>query len=44
MLMIFLFSQHVFGGQDLHPLDDEAIVNTISDLFLHGVLAHTEGS
>jgi AcrR family transcriptional regulator len=43
MLMIFLFSQHVFGGQELHPLEDEAIVQTISDLFLHGILSQPEG-
>lgn len=44
MLMIFLFSQHVFGGQELHPLDDEEIVKTVTDVFLHGALGHGERS
>lgn len=43
MLLVFLISQHVFGGQELHPLDDEEVVATITDVFLHGILRNQEG-
>ncbi len=38
MLMIFLLTQEVFGGRDLVPISDAAITDTVSDLFLRGVL------
>ena len=39
MLMIFLWTQHVLGGDALRRIDDRAIVETTSALFLRGVLA-----
>lgn len=39
MLMIFLWTQHVLGGDAIRPIDDSAIVETASSLFLRGVLA-----
>jgi len=39
MLMMFLWTQHVLGGDALRPIDDRAIVETTSSLFLRGVLA-----
>jgi hypothetical protein len=39
MLMIFLWTQHVLGGEAIRPVGDRAIVETASSLFLHGVLA-----
>lgn len=41
MLMIFLWTQHLLGGDAIRPLDDEAIVATASGVFLRGVLADT---
>jgi AcrR family transcriptional regulator len=39
MLMVFVLSQHVFGGEQLHPIPDATIVDTVQELFLRGVLA-----
>lgn len=39
MLMIFVWTQHVLGGDAVRPLDERAIVSTASDLFLNGLLA-----
>jgi AcrR family transcriptional regulator len=39
MLMVFVLSQHVFGGEELRPINDESIVDTVQELFLRGVLA-----
>ncbi len=39
MLMVFVLTQHVFGGHELAPIADERITATAADLFLHGVLA-----
>jgi AcrR family transcriptional regulator len=38
-LMIFLWTQEVLGGNALRPIDDDAIVDTVSALFLRGVLS-----
>lgn len=43
MLVIFLFTQEVFGGKDIRPIDDDDIVNTIADLFLYGIVARRGG-
>ena len=43
MLMIFLFTQEIFDGKSLSPLDDDEIVDTIADLFLFGVVAREGG-
>lgn len=43
MLMIFVLSQHVFGGEDLHPISDDVVVETAHELFLHGMLASPDG-
>jgi len=39
MLMIFVWTQHVLGGDAIRPIPDSAIVETASSLFLRGVLA-----
>jgi AcrR family transcriptional regulator len=39
MLMIFVWTQHVLGGEAVRPIDGSAVVATASDLFLHGILA-----
>ena len=41
MLTIFVFTQEVFGGKQIHPLSDDDIVDTVCDLFLRGVLPRT---
>lgn len=43
MLMVFLLSQEILGGKDIHPLSDDEITDTIADLFLRGVLPRPEG-
>jgi AcrR family transcriptional regulator len=37
-LLTFLLSQEVFGAAELVPIADEAIVETVAGLFLHGAL------
>lgn len=44
MLMIFVLSQHVFGGDEIHPLSDDAVVETAQELFLRGILAPPRAS
>jgi AcrR family transcriptional regulator len=39
MLLIFVWTQHVLGGDAVRPIDGRAIVATASDLFLRGLLA-----
>jgi AcrR family transcriptional regulator len=41
MLMVFVLSQHVFGGEEIRPIPDATIVDTVQELFLRGVLAPT---
>ena len=38
-LLTFVLSQEVLGGAELRPISDEAVVETVSDLFLRGALA-----
>lgn len=38
MLMIFLLTQELYGGRTLAPLEDDAITDTVADVFLRGVL------
>jgi AcrR family transcriptional regulator len=38
MLMIFLLTQELYGGRALAPLSDDAITDTVADVFLRGVL------
>jgi len=38
MLVMFLLTQEVFGGAELRPISDAAIVETVSGLFLRGAL------
>jgi AcrR family transcriptional regulator len=42
MLVVFFFTQELLGGSALRPIADEAITNTIAEVFLHGVLGRTE--
>lgn len=37
-LVMFMLSQSVLGGAQLRPISDEAIVDTLSELFLRGAL------
>ena len=37
-LLTFVLSQEVLGGAELRPISDEAIVETVSDVFLRGAL------
>lgn len=39
MLLVFVLSQEVFGGALVQPIADGAITETVSSLFLRGVLA-----
>jgi AcrR family transcriptional regulator len=39
MLMIFVWTQHVLGGEAVRPIDGRDVVATASDLFLNGILA-----
>lgn len=39
MLVIFVLSQHVFGGEKIRSISDETIVDTVQEIFLHGMLA-----
>lgn len=42
-LVMFLLSQAVLGGSELRPIADDAIVETVSELFLRGALPpHSE--
>jgi len=43
MLVVFLLSQNVLGGAQLHPIGDDAILDTISELFLRGALPPRDG-
>ena len=43
-LVTFVLSQEVLGGAELRPISDDAIVETVSDLFLRGALAPVRGS
>lgn len=38
MLVVFLVSQNVLGGAQLRPIGDDAILDTIAELFLRGAL------
>jgi len=38
-LVIFAWTQHVLGGHALRPIEDHAVVDTASALFLRGILA-----
>ncbi len=37
-LVVFMLSQNVLGGAELQPISDDAIVDTIAELFLRGAL------
>jgi hypothetical protein len=39
MLGAFAITQELLGGSHLHPLSDAEITDTVSRVFLHGVLA-----
>jgi AcrR family transcriptional regulator len=39
MLMIFVWTQHVLGGEAVRPIEGRDVVATASDVFLHGILA-----
>jgi TetR/AcrR family transcriptional regulator len=41
-LVVFLVSQNVLGGDELRPISDQAIVETVSELFLRGALPREE--
>lgn len=37
-VVVFIVSQLVLGGEELRPIEDSAVVETISELFLRGAL------
>lgn len=37
-LVMFMLSQNVLGGAEVRPISDDAVVDTICDLFLRGAL------
>jgi len=39
MLQIFAISQGLLGGQRVYPMPESRILNTVTDLFFHGLLA-----
>lgn len=39
MLWFFLLSQELMGGKEFHPLSDEAVAATVSQMFLEGAAA-----
>ena len=39
MLVMFCWSQEVLGGRALRPIEDAVLVETVSEIFLRGVLA-----
>lgn len=44
MLVMFVLTQEILGGAALRPIDDDAIVATVSELFLRGCLAAPDGA
>jgi AcrR family transcriptional regulator len=44
MLVMFVLTQEILGGAALRPIDDDTIVATVSELFLHGCLAAPGGT
>lgn len=42
MLVMFVWTQHALGGDRLRPIDDRAITETVSEIFLRGTLAPPE--
>jgi AcrR family transcriptional regulator len=38
MFLVFAVSQRLLGGERIYPIADEAIVKTVTDLFLNGLL------
>jgi AcrR family transcriptional regulator len=39
MFLIFAISQRLLGGERIYPIADEAVVRTVTDIFLNGLLA-----
>jgi AcrR family transcriptional regulator len=37
MVLVMFITQEVLGGAELHPLPEDEILNSIAELFLHGV-------
>jgi hypothetical protein len=40
MLWYFLLTQELMGGREVHALSDAQIINTVTEVFLHGIAAH----
>ncbi|CAG1005913.1 Fatty acid metabolism regulator protein [Myxococcaceae bacterium] len=43
MLMIFVLTQYVFGGDSIEPISDDAVIETAQEIFLRGALAPRPG-
>lgn len=43
MVVVFLFTQFVYGGNEIRPMTDEQVTDAITDLFLYGVMPRGEG-
>lgn len=39
MFLVFAVSQRLLGGEKIYPIADEAVVKTVTDIYLNGVLA-----
>jgi AcrR family transcriptional regulator len=39
MFLIFAVSQRLLGGERIYPIADDAVVTTVTDIFLNGLLA-----
>ena len=44
MLLILVVSQEVMGGRELLAIDDRAIIDTVTEVFLHGILGGARAS
>jgi AcrR family transcriptional regulator len=38
MFLVFAISQRLLGGERIYPIADEAVVKTVVDIYLHGLL------
>jgi hypothetical protein len=40
MFLVFAVSQKLLGGERIYPIAEEAVVTTVTGIFLNGMLAH----
>jgi hypothetical protein len=44
MFQLFAITQKLMGGERVHPLSDRAVVETVTSIFLQGVMAEEKPS